>query len=723
MGVRKWMAKRGVSCLCIGEQLDTDEMVPSSDSLATRDYSANGYSSRTGESERRPDNGNIEEAESSLREGSCLNYEEARALLGRLEYQRGNIEAALHVFEGIDIGSVTSKMKLCLTRRVDRRKRHSQNDVAPLMSVHTVSLLFEAIYLKAKSLEVLRRYREAAQSCKVILDTIESASPDCLLRNFGTDSKLQEILNKSVELLPELWKLSQSPQEAILSYRRALLHHWSLDTDIETRIQKEFAIFLLYSGSDATPPNLRSQVEGSFVPKNNIEEAILLLMIMLRKSVQKRIKFDASVVDHLSYALSVVGELRGLAGQIEEILPEDLDRDERYYSLALCYYGEGEDLVAFNLLKNMFSSSGNPNSVQSLLLASKVCGENSERAEEGVGYARKALSNFQGGCSDISGVANFLLGVSLSSHARSAVSDSEKIIRQSQALEALEIAERAMRETDPKVIFHLTLENADLRKLDVALCYAKVFLRLQVESDVKGWVLLARILSAQKEFKDAEIVINNALKETGKWDQGELLRTKAKLQIAEGELKNAIETYTQLLGILHVQKKSSRVGGSNLKGNSNKNKSLELETWHDMANIYTSLSRWQDAELCLTKSKEIAQYSASRWHTRGLMCQAKGLHKEALEAFTSALDIEHTYVPSLISEAVVLMHLGGSQSFPVARSLLQEALRLDRMNHSAWYNLALLYKQKGDASAQVEAAECFQAACLLEESAPLEPFR
>ncbi|KAF6145778.1 hypothetical protein GIB67_016227 [Kingdonia uniflora] len=517
MGVRKWMAKRGVSCLCVGEQLDTDEMVPSSDSLATRDYSTNGYSSRTSESERRPYNGNIEEAESSLREGSCLNYEEARALLGRLEYQRGTIEAALHVFEGIDIGSMTSKMKLCLTRRVERCKHHSQNDVAPLMSVHAISLLFEAIYLKAKSLEVLRRYREAAQLCKVILDTIESTSLDCLLRNFGTDSKLQETLKKYVELPPELWKLSQSPQEAILSYRQALLHHWNLDTDIKTSIQKEFAIFLLYSGSDATPPNLRSQVEGLFVPKNNIEEAVLLLMIMFRKSVQKRIKFDVSVGDHLSYSLSVVGELRGLAGQIEEILPEDLDRDERYYSIALCYYGEGEDLVAFNLLMNMFSNSGNPNSVQPLLLASKVCGENSESAE----------------------------GV----------------------LEALEIAKRAMRKTDPKVIFHLTLENAELRKLDVAFCYAKVFLRLQVEYDVKGWVLLARILSGQKEFKDAEIVINNALKEIGKWDQ--------------------------------------------------------------------------DVELCLTKSKEIAQYSALRWHTRGLMCQAKGLHKEALEVFTSALDIEN----------------------------------------------------------------------------------
>ncbi|XP_039032909.1 uncharacterized protein LOC120168161 [Hibiscus syriacus] len=48
---------------------------------------------------------------------------EARTLLGRNEYQKGNIEAALHVFEGIDIAAITPKMKLGLTRKVEMRKR------------------------------------------------------------------------------------------------------------------------------------------------------------------------------------------------------------------------------------------------------------------------------------------------------------------------------------------------------------------------------------------------------------------------------------------------------------------------------------------------------------------------------------------------------------------------------------------------------------------------
>lgn len=65
-----------MECLCSGEQLKgADETVRSSDSTITKDFSASGYSSRNGEIEQYLDNGNIEEAELSLREGICLNYE------------------------------------------------------------------------------------------------------------------------------------------------------------------------------------------------------------------------------------------------------------------------------------------------------------------------------------------------------------------------------------------------------------------------------------------------------------------------------------------------------------------------------------------------------------------------------------------------------------------------------------------------------------------------
>ena len=179
-----------------------------------------------------------------------------------------------------------------------------------------------------------------------------------------------------------------------------------------------------------------------------------------------------------------------------------------------------------------------------------------------------------------------------------------------------------------------------------------------------------------------------------------------------------------------------------------------MEVWHDLAYMYINLSQWHDAELCLSKSKSVSSYSAVRWHVTGkhlhflfylfdsiirgisriffkkltvhcfagFLYESKGLYKEALKAFLTALDIDPTHVPSLVSTAVVLRKLG-NQTQAVVRSFLMEALRLDRMNHSAWYNLGLSYEAKGTASSALEATECFETAIFLEESAPVEPFR
>ncbi|KAL0376816.1 UNVERIFIED_CONTAM: protein NPGR2 [Sesamum calycinum] len=640
-----------MKCICSGEHLRVDEIIPSSESLATRDYSASGYSSRAGETDTKVDTSNIEEAESSLRESGFLNYEEARALLGRLEYQKGNVEAALRVFEGIDIAAVVPRIKITVVRRCELPRRHSKATILP--NVYAC---------------------KAAQSCKVILDTFESAIPDGLPENFASDCKLLETLNNAVELLPDLSKLDYDPQEAISAYRRALLYQWNLDVETRTKLEKDFAIFLLYSGHDASPPNLRSQMEGSYIPRNNVEEAILLLLLILKKFMLKRIGWDPSILDHLGFALSIAGECTSLAHQIEELPPGTVESKEK----------------------------------------------DSNSLEEGIEYIYKLLAQLEK-CDQRASFANYLRGLSLSAQSRGVGSDAQRISRQSEALEALETAHRMTKAKNSSILFALSLENAEQRKLDAALYYAKQLLKLEAGSNVKTWILLARILSAQKRYVDAENIIDAALDEAGKWDQGELLRTKAKLQIVQGCLRDAVETYTKLLAVLQVQRKSFRAQQKLLKDKQNGNTNLEMETWHDLANVYTSLSQWRDAEICLSKSEAINPHSASRLHAAGLLYEAKGLPKEALKSFEKALDIEPNHIPSLISTAIVLRQIS-NQSPPVVKSFLTDALRLDRTNSTAWYNLGLLYKSENSASA-LEAAECFEAAAILQESEPVEPFR
>lgn len=79
-------------------------------------------------------------------------------MLGRYEYQTGNIEAALCVYEGIDIAAATTKLKISLSE-LAYPKRHSHFYAAPPFSLNTVGLLLEAAYLKSKSLQHFGRYK------------------------------------------------------------------------------------------------------------------------------------------------------------------------------------------------------------------------------------------------------------------------------------------------------------------------------------------------------------------------------------------------------------------------------------------------------------------------------------------------------------------------------------------------------------------------------------
>lgn len=87
--------------------------------------------------------------------------QEARALLGRLEYQRGNFDAALQVFQGIDIKTLSPRMTKAIAERTRPRKPRPKGEtsLAGVMSLHSVSLLLEGVLLKAKSLQELGRIK------------------------------------------------------------------------------------------------------------------------------------------------------------------------------------------------------------------------------------------------------------------------------------------------------------------------------------------------------------------------------------------------------------------------------------------------------------------------------------------------------------------------------------------------------------------------------------
>ncbi|PHT84534.1 hypothetical protein T459_12977 [Capsicum annuum] len=704
-------------CACSGEQFKFDEAAPESpESLATRDFSASGISSRTGtiDWDSKLDDAQVDEVESTLKEALSLNYEEARALLGRLEYQRGNFDAALQVFQGIDIRTLSSRMSKAIAERTRPLKLRSKADVVPagVMSLHSVSLLLEAILLKAKSLEELSRIKDAAKECKMILDVVDSALPNGIPDGISEDCKLLEMFHKALELLPKLWIQAGYLDEAVLAYRRALIKPWNLDPQRLAYIQKDLAATLLFVGVEVEVP-AQFQVWGSTAPKNNLEEAILLLFVLMSKMLNGQIDWDSEVMSHLTFALTISGNFESLADHIEQVIPGIYTRAERWYLLALCYSAAGQNDTALNLVKKISgcSEANQEPHVPSLLLGAKLCSQDLRQAHEGINFARAVINLAKNQNEHFLVQAHKLLGVCYGNAARVSHSDFERNFCQREALAALNSASAVSKE-DPEILFSLGLENAIQRNLTPAFNNVMRYSEMSAGSTAKAWKLLALVVSAEQRFEDAEAIVDLALDETGQVDQMEHLRLKAVLQISQQQPKHAIETYRILLALIQAQKESTT------EDKVKSQRRLEVEAWLDLAGLYTDLESWRDAEICINRAKAIQFFCPRNWHATGALFQAKARHKEALVAFSVSLSIEPDYIPSIVSTAKVLMKMGNG-AVPIARSFLMNALRLEPTNHEAWFNLGMLAKMEGSVQ---QAADFFQAAHELKLSAPVQTF-
>lgn len=684
------------------------------DQTPSREVWANGICMKTSEVEAKLDEGNIQEAESSLREGLSLNFEEARALLGRLEYQRGNVEAALHVFDGIDLQVAIQRLQPSFSEKQPSRKGRSRGDSQHAVSQHSASLVLEAIYLKAKSLQKLGRLNDAAHECKRVLDAVEKIFHQGI-PDVQVDNRLQDTVRQAVELLPELWKQAGCYHEAMSAYRRALLSQWNLDDDNCSRIQKAFAVFLMHSGVEAGPPSLAAQVDGSYVPKHNLEEAILLLMILVRKFYLGKIVWDPSVLEHLTFALSLCGQTSVLAKELEEIMPGVFHRVDRWNTLALCYSAAGQNKAALNLLRKSLHKHEQPDDLIALLLAAKICSDDSHLATEGVGYAQRAITNAQGRNEHLKGVAIRMLGLCSGKQATISPSDFERSHLQSEALKLLDAA-ISLEKNNPDLLFELGMLYAEQRNLNTALRYAKRFIDATGGSLLKGWRLLALILSAQQRFSEAEVVIDAALDETAKWEQGPLHRLKAKLKTSQSLPIDAIETYRYLLALVQAQRKS--FGPLRSVSQAGDDRVNEYEVWHGLADLYYRLSHWKDMEVCLGKARELKQYSAEVLYTEGVMLQGRGKVEEAMSSYINALLLDPSFVRCKILIGALLSKRD-SNALPVARSILSDALKIEPTNRMAWYYLGIIHRVDGRIA---DAADCFQAASMLEESDPIENF-
>lgn len=88
---------------------------------------------------------------------STENFQDAKSLLGKLEYQRGNVKGALCVFEGIDFQDAIQKLLPPSDEKPPPRKGRSRPGSMHAVVQQPAGPVLEALYLKAKCLQKLGR--------------------------------------------------------------------------------------------------------------------------------------------------------------------------------------------------------------------------------------------------------------------------------------------------------------------------------------------------------------------------------------------------------------------------------------------------------------------------------------------------------------------------------------------------------------------------------------
>ena len=396
---------------------------------------------------------------------------------------------------------------------------------------------------------------DAAEECRTIIDIIESAWPYGVQDGTAEECKLMDIFHLALEYLPKLWMRSGCFDEAIIAYRKALAKPWNLDSQRCANLQKDLAVTLLYCGVEVKFPQEFAQERNLVSPGNNIEEAILLLLILTRKLSLQEIKWDPELVNHLMYALSLSGHYEVLASHLEMLLPGTYTRSERWYILALCYSASGMDDSALNIIRNgvcVLERKGKPH-IPSLLLGAKLCCKNPKHASEGIKFANKVKKSFRSCDMHFISIVNHFLGVCYGPFSRSTNSELDRSRLQDDALRLLQDA-AAMAKYNPEILYSLAWENAMQRKLNAAVESATECLEMVMGGSVSAWKLLILILSAQQNLQEAEAVADFAMDEAEKDDQLDILRLKAQIQASRGQFKSAVESFRVLLSTIQAKK-------------------------------------------------------------------------------------------------------------------------------------------------------------------------
>ncbi|XP_037662914.1 tetratricopeptide repeat protein 7A isoform X2 [Choloepus didactylus] len=519
--------------------------------------------------------------------------------------------------------------------------------------------------------------------------------------------------------------------------------------------------------------------DNLYCPKDNIEEALLLLLIsesmatrdvvLSRAPEQKEdravsLQNAAAIYDLLSITLGRRGQYVMLSECLERAMKFAFEEFHLWYQVALSMVACGKSAYAVSLLGECMKLRPSDPTVP--LMAAKVCIKPLHWLDKAEHFAMTVI-----GLGEEAG--EFLpkgylaLGLTYSLQATDATLKCKQDELHKKALQTLERAKQ-LAPDDPQVLLYVSLQLALVRQISSSLEQLQEALQVR-KDDANSLHLLALLLSAQKHYQHALDAISMAITEHP--ENFSLMFTKVKLeQVLKGpeealvtcremlRLWQTLYSFSQLGGLekdssfgesptlkkqsgMHLtlpdaheadsgSRRASSIAASRLEEAMSeltlpssvlKQGPMQLWTtleqiWLQAAELFMEQQHLKEASFCIQEAAGLFPTSHSVLYMRGRLAETKGCWEEAEQLYKEALTVNPDGVRIMHSLGLMLSQLGHKS---LAQKVLRDAVERQSTCHEAWQGLGEVLQAQGQSEA---AADCFLTALDLEASSPVLPF-
>lgn len=743
---------------------------------------------------------------------------DAHLLLGKLHYAMGMYEDALHHYQQAELDTLTEKQLPCRSLRIIAEsyaikglclERLPPNSKSKYKITEWQEQLIKCYEISGDlTLVYLQEQDKIAMQQQNGISTINTNNTGTLSTPTPVSTKhIGPILETALQRAPILYIQTGNIQAAVNRYREILSAVESTTTQsLRVTLTRQLAEVLLRGiGADYKPPQ-ENQTDtmavrrvnhysganptdspwkpkkyagpNMFVPRNEYEETILLLLISEAMAVRDAVlsqspEFKEARIHAFENATAIYDLLTVVVvrwSQVE-LLHESFERAMKFSheevhiwtQYALCLLSMGRYMHAYRVLKVVARLS--PQKVMPCLLAARLCYEQLNLINEGIEWSQKALQREMASPQGMQSRCHLYIGIGHSMRSTNTIVKQDKVHHTNTALDCFQKAQQCD-PNDHLAEYYLAHEYAINRQITDAIVHVKIALNLRAEH-IPSLHLFALLLSAHKQYSEALHVINSVLEEYP--DNLNFLYVKAHLELRSiggvdalytishmlhlwkslyedqtnvncneqqsekrSETRSVFQLYTsemsdkdssslhaQSLAASRVEQALSEVASSissfTPKPGPQRAWLLQLQIWLLLTEVFLILDQPNGAVLSLQEATNIFPLSHHIMYTRGLLHEYKLEYTEAKQCYQNAVSINPSHIKSLQHLGLIYHYLGSQR---LAEKTLRDAAKIDPNSHQTWYNLGMVLESLGEVEA---ASDCMATALEVETTNPILP--